>query len=242
MLEPMALVALVEAQFQPKLAQDLRILITAGPTCEAIDPVRYLTNQSSGKMGYALAQAAILQGAQVTLISGPVNLSAPAGARLVKVTSGLEMYDAVHQHVPQCDIFISCAAVADFRPKDVALQKMKKQSDCDEMTLTLVKNPDIVASVAALSEHRPFTVGFAAETQNVAEYAQQKLYRKGLDLICANDVSDPSQGFNADENALHLFWPQGEQILKKTDKTQLAATVIATICRLKQSDHLETDA
>lgn len=182
------------------------MIITAGPTREALDPVRFISNHSSGKMGFAIAEAAARRGAQVTLISGPVALPTPPGVARVDVQSALEMQAAVAQRARDCDIFIACAAVADYRAQQIAPEKMKKQRG-DTLTLTLVKNPDIVAGVAAMTEARPFVVGFAAETQNVEEYARQKLARKGLDLICANDVSQDGQGFNSDTNALHLFGP-----------------------------------
>ncbi len=206
MLEPMALVAECEHWSGPKPLSGKRVMITAGPTREALDPVRYLSNHSSGKMGYALAEAAASLGAEVTLVSGPVTLSTPASVTRIDVTSAQQMHDAVHASITEHDIFIGCAAVADYRPQAVAEQKLKKQADNDAMTITMVKNPDIIASVAGLTKHRPFTVGFAAETQNVATYARDKLARKKLDMICANDVSDAEQGFNSDHNALHLFW------------------------------------
>ncbi|MGF1685260.1 bifunctional phosphopantothenoylcysteine decarboxylase/phosphopantothenate--cysteine ligase CoaBC [Photobacterium japonica] len=229
MLEPMQLVHQVEAFFQPADLAGITLTITAGPTREAIDPVRYLTNLSSGKMGYAIAAAAAQRGANVILISGPTNLATPAGVERVDIESAEEMFQAAHTHAPQSDIFIGCAAVADFRPAHVATQKMKKQSDQDEMVISLVKNPDIIASIAQLTEQRPFTVGFAAETQEVAQYAQGKLQRKNLDLICANDVSQQDQGFNSDSNALHLYWPQGDKALPLTSKTLLGQQLMNEI-------------
>lgn len=183
-----------------------RIMITAGPTHEALDPVRYITNHSSGKMGYALAEAAAIAGAQVTLISGPVSLPTPAHVTRIDVASASEMQAAVDRLVDTQDVFIGCAAVADYRAATVARQKIKKQeTDTDHMVLELVKNPDILASVAQ-RENGPFTCGFAAETQNVADYALDKLQRKGLDMIAANDVSQVGQGFNSDDNHIELFW------------------------------------
>ncbi|WP_037354069.1 bifunctional phosphopantothenoylcysteine decarboxylase/phosphopantothenate--cysteine ligase CoaBC [Salinivibrio socompensis] len=229
MLEPMALVTECEHWSGPKPLSGKRVMITAGPTREALDPVRYLSNHSSGKMGYALAEAAASLGAEVTLVSGPVTLSTPASVTRIDVTSAQQMHDAVHATIGQQDIFIGCAAVADYRPQAVAEQKLKKQADNDAMTITMVKNPDIIASVAGLTKHRPFTVGFAAETQNVATYARDKLARKKLDMICANDVSDADQGFNSDRNALHLFWADGEKALPLADKWALAQSVMAHI-------------
>ncbi|OOE98832.1 bifunctional phosphopantothenoylcysteine decarboxylase/phosphopantothenate--cysteine ligase CoaBC [Salinivibrio sp. IB643] len=229
MLEPLALVAECEHWAGPKPLTNKRVMITAGPTREALDPVRYLSNHSSGKMGYALAEAAASLGAEVTLISGPVALSTPTGVARVDVTTAQQMHDAVHASITEHDVFIGCAAVADYRPQTMAEQKMKKQADKDTMTVTMVKNPDIIASVANLTQHRPFTVGFAAETQDVAAYARDKLTRKKLDMICANDVSHADQGFNSDHNALHLFWSDGDKALPLADKPTLARSVIAHI-------------
>ncbi|MEJ2764474.1 bifunctional phosphopantothenoylcysteine decarboxylase/phosphopantothenate--cysteine ligase CoaBC [Photobacterium sp. MCCC 1A19761] len=237
MLEPMQLVHQVEHFFHPADMAGIKLAITAGPTREAIDPVRYLTNHSSGKMGYAIAEAAARRGADVTLISGPVNLATPAGVTRVDVSSAEQMHQAAMRHAEQHDIFIACAAVADFRPATIAEQKMKKTDDSDTMVLQLVKNPDIVASVAALTEHRPFTVGFAAETQDVAQYARSKLSRKNLDLICANDVSVQEQGFNSDHNALHLFWPQGDKALPLASKHAIGEQLIDEILTLYRQQH-----
>ena len=211
-----------------------RSVITAGPTREAIDPVRYLSNYSSGKMGFAIAAAAAKRGANVTLISGPVNLATPAGVTRININSATEMHQAALEHAINNNIFIACAAVADFRPAHVAPQKMKKQDGNDEMMIQLVKNPDIVASIAALTENRPFTVGFAAETQNVEHYARGKLTKKNLDLICANDVSVQGQGFNSDNNALHLYWPNGDKTLPLATKADLGQQLVTEIVNLYQ--------
>ncbi|ELK5319067.1 bifunctional phosphopantothenoylcysteine decarboxylase/phosphopantothenate--cysteine ligase CoaBC [Vibrio vulnificus] len=229
MLEPMQLVALCEQFFQPKPLQDKSILITAGPTREAIDPVRYITNHSSGKMGYALAQAAMQLGANVTLISGPVSLPTPVNVNRINVDSAQEMYDAVMAQASDHDIFISCAAVADYRPATIAEQKLKKTDDSDEMTITMVKNPDIIASVSAMTENRPFTVGFAAETNDVEVYARRKLEKKKLDLLCANDVSVEGQGFNSSDNAITLYWSQGEKALPLNSKAALSMEILKQI-------------
>ncbi|WP_045629293.1 bifunctional phosphopantothenoylcysteine decarboxylase/phosphopantothenate--cysteine ligase CoaBC [Vibrio vulnificus] len=229
MLEPIQLVALCEQFFQPKPLQDKSILITAGPTREAIDPVRYITNHSSGKMGYALAQAAMQLGANVTLISGPVSLPTPVNVNRINVDSAQEMYDAVMAQASDHDIFISCAAVADYRPATIAEQKLKKTDDSDEMTITMVKNPDIVASVSAMTENRPFTVGFAAETNDVEVYARRKLEKKKLDLLCANDVSVEGQGFNSSDNAITLYWSQGEKALPLNSKAALSMEILKQI-------------
>lgn len=234
MLEPMQLVNHCETFFQADSLQTSplqgkSILITAGPTREAIDPVRYITNHSSGKMGYAIAQAAAKLGADVTLISGPVNLATPQQVQRIDVESASDMYQTVMQHAQSHDVFISCAAVADYRPQIVADQKIKKTDDSEQMTLTMVKNPDIVASVAAMTEHRPLTVGFAAETQDVEKYARNKLINKNLDMICANDVSVAGQGFNSNDNALTVYWQGGEQALPLSSKAELARALMLLI-------------
>lgn len=232
MLEPLQLLSLVESHFSHQDLADLSVLITAGPTREALDPVRYLSNYSSGKMGYAIAQAAAKRGAKVTLISGPVNLATPENVTRIDVQSAQQMHEAVQNQVKDHCIFIACAAVADFKPVQIASQKVKKTDDSQEMTLHLVKNKDIVASVASMTTCRPFTVGFAAETQNVAMYAREKLTKKNLDLICANDVSCENQGFNSEQNALHLYWPTGDKPLPLTNKTELATHLISEIMAL----------
>ncbi|MEE3878822.1 bifunctional phosphopantothenoylcysteine decarboxylase/phosphopantothenate--cysteine ligase CoaBC [Vibrio sp. YYF0003] len=226
MLEPMQLVHLCEQFFQPKVLEGKSVLITAGPTREAIDPVRYISNHSSGKMGFALANAAAQLGAKVTLISGPVSLSTPAGVERINVASAQEMYDAVMSHATNHDAFISCAAVADYRPEDIASQKLKKTADNDQMVIKMVKNPDIVASVAAMTDKRPFTVGFAAETNDVETYARGKLVKKNLNMICANDVSVEGQGFNSNDNAITLFWPEGELALALESKEALSFKIL----------------
>lgn len=236
MLEPLQLVALIENHFAEGDLLGSSFLITAGPTREAIDPVRYLSNHSSGKMGYAIAAAAAKRGANVTLVSGPVNLPTPTNVTRVDVQSAEEMHAAVQHHAGEHQIFIACAAVADFKPASAANQKMKKKDGHDEMTLTLVKNPDIVAAVAAMKENRPFTVGFAAETQDVEQYARGKLAKKNLDLICANDVSQQGQGFNSDQNALHLYWPNGDKALPLANKSDIGHQLVSEIVSLFNSD------
>jgi len=230
MLEPMQLVARCEAFFQPQKLVGKSVVITAGPTREAIDPVRYISNHSSGKMGFAIAKAAAEQGAKVTLIAGPVSLTTPANVTRINVDSAEQMHAAAMEHAPAHDIFIGCAAVADYRPATIAEQKIKKTDDSDEMTITMVKNPDIIASVAALTENRPYTVGFAAETQDVESYARGKLARKNLDLICANDVSVAGLGFNSSDNALHLYWEDGDKALPLASKEALGQALMGEIC------------
>ncbi|WP_135455768.1 bifunctional phosphopantothenoylcysteine decarboxylase/phosphopantothenate--cysteine ligase CoaBC [Vibrio echinoideorum] len=232
MLEPMQLVHRCEDFFQPKPLAGRSVLITAGPTREAIDPVRYITNHSSGKMGYALAEAAAKQGATVTLISGPVSLATPNKVNRIDVDSAQQMFDAVSTNAAQHDIFISCAAVADYRPQSIADQKLKKVDGKDDMTIQMVKNPDIVASVASMTEGRPFTVGFAAETQDVEKYARGKLERKNLDMICANDVSVEGQGFNSSSNELHLYWKDGDKSLPLDSKDTLGFQILDQIQQL----------
>jgi len=191
--------------------------------------VRYLTNKSSGKMGFSIATAAAKRGANVTLVAGPVNLTTPTGVKRIDVTTALEMQSAVMGKIDQQHIFIASAAVADYRAAEIAAEKIKKQGGDDNVTLQLIKNPDIVAGVAALQKGRPFVVGFAAETQNVEEYARQKRVRKNLDLICANDVAKAGQGFDSDTNALHLFWQEGEKHLPLSDKSLLGQQLLDEI-------------
>ena len=217
--------------FQPQAKQTLagqHWVITAGPTREAIDPVRYISNHSSGKMGYAIAEAAAKAGAQVTIISGPVTLQAPTNCQLIKVNSALEMHQQALTLAPQANVFIACAAVADYRVASIAEHKLKKTDEQDELNLTLIKNPDIVADVATLT-NKPFTVGFAAETQDLEHYALDKLNRKKLDMIAANNVAIAGQGFNSDNNALTLFTNNDKAVLTFASKAELAKQLVAFI-------------
>ncbi len=238
MSEPMAICAQLLANDKPDLltiSQYLKghkILISAGPTCEPLDPVRYLTNRSSGKMGYALATAALKAGAEVTLISGPVALTAPAGVELIKVTTAEEMYQAVMSKVATQTIYIGAAAVADYSPVLSQPEKIKKQAD--QLTIVLQKNKDILAAVAA-DTSRPFTVGFAAETHDLETYARDKLTRKNLDMIAANWVGQEQGGFDSEENALQVFWANGDKSFPMTDKTQLAKQLMALIAERIQA-------
>ncbi len=227
MLEPDQLAALTAEQFQSGLLAGKKVVITAGPTREAIDPVRYISNHSSGKMGYALAEAAAEAGATTVLISGPTQLGCPDRVKRVDVVSAQEMHDASIDAISDCDLFIASAAVADYRPAQLAEQKIKKTAQ-DSMTIELVKNPDIVTAVAA-STPKPYTVGFAAETQDVLAYARGKLERKNLDLVIANDVSQAGIGFNSDRNQVTLVWPTGEESLDENNKSQLARDLIERI-------------
>ena len=226
MLEPEQLVNNVALHFMPGQLDGVELLLTAGPTREAIDPVRYISNRSSGKMGYALAEAALKEGASVTLVSGPVALPAPQGATLVAVESAQQMYDAVMQQALQSDIFIACAAVTDYRVDQAAEHKIKKTAG--EMSLQLVQNADILAAVSAL-EKRPFCVGFAAETRQLEKYALGKLKQKNLDMIAANQVGDSDSGFETDFNQLEVFWPEGRQSIERASKTEIAKQLIDLI-------------
>lgn len=226
MEEPAVIAAAAADLFQSGLLAGKRVVITAGPTREALDPVRYLSNHSSGKMGYALAEAAIAAGAHTTLVSGPVNLAVPEYAHCQTVESAREMLKACLDLLPECDIFIACAAVADYRPEQVQGDKIKK-SDA-EISLKLVRNPDIVSAVAA-SETRPFTVGFAAETRDVLDYARDKMQRKNLDMIIANDVSAQGIGFNSEENAVTVVQAHTERVLPRASKATIAGQIIDAI-------------
>ena len=201
------------------------IVMTAGPTREPIDPVRFITNRSSGKMGYALAEAALEQGARVVLISGPTSIAAPRGADIHQVETAQEMYDATHALISEADIFIGTAAVSDYRPVTVQPQKIKKNDET--MTIELVKSEDILASVAA-KDAAPFTVGFAAETEDLRANAIGKLERKNLHMIVANEVGE-GKGFDNDQNAVTVFWKSGEQALELADKTELARDILKLI-------------
>ncbi len=210
-----------------------RVVITAGPTREPIDPVRYISNHSSGKMGYAIAAAARQAGAQVVLVSGPVSLPAPAGVEVRQAVTAEDMLREAMAAVDEgCDVFVATAAVADYRPESCASDKIKKTRDA--LSLSLVRNPDTLATVAARPD-APFTVGFAAETTDVARYATEKMARKKLNMIVANDVSTPGLGFNSDHNAVTVYWPNGETSLGPDSKRNIATQLVALI-----GQHLET--
>lgn len=231
MLEPETLFGLIEqaggSDGQGGPLSGRRVVITAGPTREPIDPVRYITNHSSGKMGYAIAEAARAAGATVTLVSGPVALDAPAGVAVVPVETAEDMLQAASAEVDRgADLFIATAAVADYRPADRAGQKVKKSHET--IALELVRNPDTLATIAARPD-APFTVGFAAETNDVEQYATDKMKRKKLGMIVANDVSVPGMGFNSDQNAVTVFWPGGQQSIGPTSKHEIARTLVALI-------------
>jgi len=226
MLEPEQLLEMLLAFFQPKLFQSKKVLITAGPTFEPIDPVRGITNLSSGKMGYALARAAHAAGAEVVLVSGPTALPAPYGIKMVSVMTARDMYDAVMAHVAHQDIFIAVAAVADWGVSEVSQQKIKKQNGTSP-ELQFEQNPDILATVAALPKP-PYCVGFAAESENLLEYGRIKREKKGIPLLVGNIGP---QTFGKDENELVLFDAQGHQALARADKNTLAQQLIAEIAR-----------
>ncbi|HVC01408.1 MAG TPA: bifunctional phosphopantothenoylcysteine decarboxylase/phosphopantothenate--cysteine ligase CoaBC [Steroidobacteraceae bacterium] len=219
--------SLLDAPPNAGLLAGLNVLITAGPTRERIDPVRYLTNRSSGKMGFAVAAAAREAGAHVTLVTGPVNLPTPAGISRIDVESAREMLAAVHRHVAEADLFIAAAAVADFQPVEIARQKIKKQGVA--VKLDLEPAPDIVMSVADMAK-RPFVVGFAAETNDVEENARAKLKRKKLDMIAANRVGD-GLAFDCEDNALTVIWPGGKAEIARAPKVEVARELVALIAR-----------
>jgi len=229
LLEPAQLLTLCAARFATGALAGRHVVITAGPTREAIDPVRYLSNHSSGKMGYAIAAAAIDAGARVTLISGPTALTPPDRCSVVKVESALDMLAACEAHTG--DIFIAVAAVADYRVAEPAISKLKKSAD--SMSLALVRNPDILANMAA-SSPRPFCVGFAAETDNLAAYARDKLKNKKLDLIIANDAAAT---LGHDDAAVTAYWPGGELSLPAQSKAQLARQLITLVAERCRSSH-----
>ena len=230
MLQPDAIVAAVTAPIavadvEPPLLAGKKVLVTAGPTREALDPVRFISNRSSGKMGYALAEAARQAGAEVILVSGPVNIAVPDGVDLVNVESAQQMFSATHEHIEGVDIFIGAAAVADYRPANLEEQKIKK--DEGEMSIDLVRVPDILASVAKI-DNGLFTVGFAAETENLRDYARAKLDKKNLDMIVANLVGE-NLGFDADDNAVEVYWRDGEHSFPIATKSALADDLIKLV-------------
>ena len=227
MSEPAKILAVLTRQVTPNFFKNINILITAGPTREALDPVRYISNRSSGKMGYALAEAALYAGANVTLVSGPVTITAPDKLNLVAVETAEQMYQAVVSRIPEQHVFIAAAAVADYSPITASKEKIKKQQD--KHRIELQKTKDILAEVALGADRPDFIVGFAAETEDLEHYAKNKLKQKNLDMIAANWVGRTQGGFDSDENALEVFWDAGQKTLKMTDKKQLAVQLIALI-------------
>ena len=227
LMETPAIVNAVTAIFKPGILEGRHVIITAGPTREAIDPVRYISNHSSGKQGYALAEAAIEAGARVTLVSGPTSLTPPDKAEVIPVESADDMYAAVMSSIDTADIFIGVAAVADYKPKAVAPEKIKKQGK-NGLSIDLIQNPDILGSVSAQAG-KPFTVGFAAETENVLKHARGKLKNKNLDMIVANNVADKSIGFNSDDNQTTILTQASEEALPKMSKEALARKLVSMI-------------
>lgn len=227
MLEALQLRDAVAASFGSDELRGLRVLVSAGPTYEDLDPVRFIGNRSSGKMGFAIAAAAVRAGAEVTLVAGPVHLATPAGvARRIDVRSTMQMQAAIYAEAARADIFVSAAAVGDYRPQEVAPHKIKKQAG-EALSLALQENPDIIAGLGRQRQH-PFLVGFAAETRDVARYARDKLARKGLDMIAANRVGE-GLGFDMADNALSLFWADGGLDLPQGPKCELAWQLVQQI-------------
>jgi len=228
MLEPLEILDMFSSSFDKGIMLGKRILITAGPTQEPIDPVRFITNRSSGKMGYALAEAAIESGAQVTLISGPVNIEPPSNCNHVAIKTAKEMYESVMHHIKGADVYIGTAAVSDYSPAHINESKIKKDGRNAAMVLELKENQDILKSVSELEE-RPYVVGFAAETDNLIENAKKKLNNKNLDLIVANDVSDKEIGFDSDENEVTLITHEEKQLIQKQNKRKISKNIIEFI-------------
>ncbi len=231
MLEPEELTRALHAHFAPKPMSGRRIVITAGPTQEAIDPVRYISNHSSGKQGFAIAEAAAAAGADVVLVAGPTALTTPPGVSRVNVRSAAEMHAAVFDALPQTDIFIGVAAVADFRAADIPIEKIKREGR-KEMSVALTANPDIIADVASSAQRPPLVVGFAAETNNVLEHARGKRLRKRIDVIVVNDVSDQSIGFNSDANSVTIISEHGEVNVLRQSKAAVAVQLLSTLDEL----------
>ena len=228
LLEPEAIVMALNQRFDNRLLEGRRVVITAGPTLEAIDPVRYLSNHSSGKRGYALASACADAGAQVELISGPVHLAPPDRIAVHRVTSAEEMCDRALALAEGADLFIGAAAVADYRPESISADKIKKQSG-EVPVITLIENPDIIANVSQLDNRPSLVAGFAAETQSVIEYAREKRLKKGLDMIIANDVSDPDTTFGSEQNAVHLITETEERSLPLASKRVIAEQIVIAV-------------
>lgn len=216
----------------PRALKDLTVLVSAGPTQERIDPVRFISNRSSGKQGFEIARAAMDAGAKVTLVSGPVNLQTPDGIERVNVRTAAEMKSAVMSRIDKYDVFFAVAAVTDFQPKELLERKLKRPTDPEnsEITIHLRTTDDIVHAVTA-KRNRPFVVGFAAETNNVIQNAREKLKRKRMDMIVVNDVSDPTIGFEGDENQVTVVFPESERRLERQSKYKIARQVIELVAR-----------
>lgn len=229
MEEPAVIADAAAARFTSGALAGRHVVVTAGPTREPLDPVRYISNYSSGKMGFAIARAAAEAGARTTIVAGPVNLQTPEHVTRIDVESAREMLEQCELLQQECDVFIACAAVADYRPEREASQKIKKNEE--KITLELVRNPDILAAVAA-REQPPFTVGFAAETNDVIANARDKMSRKGVDMIVANDVSDSTIGFNSDDNAATVLWQGGERSIPRASKQSIARELVSLIAQI----------
>ena len=225
MLEPLEILQIFSNSFTKGKMSGKRVLITAGPTQEPIDPVRFITNRSSGKMGYNLAEAAIESGARVTLISGPVDIPKPSNCNFVSVETAQEMYDAVMHHVKEKDVYIGTAAVSDYRPVNTSNQKIKKDGSGKPIILELEENKDILKSVSELQD-KPYVVGFAAETDNLLVNADKKLKGKNLDLIVANDVSDKEIGFNSEQNEVTLITSEEKTLIERQSKKKVSRQII----------------
>ena len=225
MLEPLEILQIFSNSFTKGKMSGKRVLITAGPTQEPIDPVRFITNRSSGKMGYNLAEAAIESGARVTLISGPVDIPKPSNCNFVSVETAQEMYDAVMHHVKEKDVYIGTAAVSDYRPVNTSNQKIKKDGSGKPIILELEENKDILQSVSELQD-KPYVVGFAAETDNLLVNADKKLKGKNLDLIVANDVSDKEIGFNSEQNEVTLITLKEKTLIERQSKKKVSRQII----------------
>jgi len=223
-----------ELKTEKKDLEGLKFLVTAGPTREIIDPVRFLSNHSTGKMGYEIAKAIVKRGGRVTLISGPTSLRAPEGVDLVLVETAEEMFEAVKKAYPQCDILIKSAAVSDYRPKIREAQKVKKESQEEEMQLTLVRNPDILLELGKMKKPGNIHVGFAAETENIVEHGQEKIQKKNLDFIVANDVTEEGAGFAHNTNIVHFIDKNGDHSkTEKVEKSAIAHEILDKVLLLK---------
>lgn len=232
MLEPAQICSNIAGLFETGALAGLKVVITAGPTREPIDPVRYITNRSSGLMGYAIAEAVVEAGAQCLLVSGPTHLARPDRVQRIDVETAQQMHEAIMEHTSDCDVFISTAAVSDYRPLEPVQQKIKKSQQ--HLNLELVRNPDIISDVT--TQHpEVFTVGFAAETHDVEQYAIQKLNQKSLNMIVANDISRSDIGFDSDDNEVMVYWQGGEQAIQKASKTQIARQLIQLVAEQYKS-------
>ena len=225
MLEPLDILDMFSLSFNEGTLSGKKILITAGPTQEPIDPVRFITNRSSGKMGYSLVEAALESGANVTLISGPVNIEPPSNCNFVSIKTAKEMYDAVMHHISGMDVYIGTAAVSDYRPAKASDSKIKKDGSSSPMVLELKENQDILKSVSEL-EQRPYVVGFAAETNDLIKNAEKKLSNKNLDLIIANDVSNKDIGFDSDDNEVTLITEKEKHLIERQNKRKVSKKII----------------